>query len=149
MSKPVRSWVLPPLPRFGGANQYQNLLSSVTFWQDKFVYVIYRTHNPVGGKFDWKFDAIDPETGETSSPDLSRSGISGFQMMSYGDRLWLIGNGPNASYEMVDGVAQPAQFVMPRSWPHESQRFLLNGEAAFVEKKGQGFTVQHSKRARG
>ena len=137
-----RSWVLPPLPGFGGAYQYQNLLSSVTFWQDKFVYVIYRSHNPVAGVFDWKFDAIDPETGEISSPDMSLSGISGFQMMSYGDRLWLSGNGPKASsYEMVDGVAQPAQFVMPRAWPHESQRFLLHGEPAFVEKTGQNFSV--------
>ena len=136
-----RSWVLPPLPGFGGAYQYQNLLSSMTFWQDKFVYVTYRTYNPVAGVFDWKFEAIDPETGEISSPDLSLSGISGFQMMSYGDRLWLFGNGPNASYEMVDGVAQPAQFVIPGSWPQESQRFLLNGEPAFVERTGQNFTV--------
>ena len=136
-----RGWILPSLPGFGGAYQYYNLLNSVTFWQDKFV-ATYRTYNPVAGVFGWKFDAIDPETGEHSSLDLSLPGIIDFQMMSYGDRLWLAGNGPNASsYEMVDGVAQPAQFVMPRSWPHESQRFLLNGEPAFIEKKGQNFTV--------
>ena len=136
------NWPLPSLPGFGGAYQYHNLLNSVTFWNDKFVYVTYRSHNPVTGVFDWKFDAIDPETGETSRPDMSLSGISGFQLMSYGDRLWLSGNGPNASsYEMVEGVAQPSQFVMPRAWPHESQRFLLNGEPAYIEKKGQNFTV--------
>lgn len=142
-----RSWVLPPLPGFGGAYQYQNLLSSVTFWQDKFVYVIYHSHNPATAVFDWKFAAIDPETGESetgeySSPDLSLSGISGLHLMSYGDRLWLSDNGPKASsVEMVDGVAQPAQFVMPRAWPHESQRFLWNGQPAYIEKKGQDFTV--------
>ncbi len=138
----IRSWSLPPLPGFGDAYRFQNLLNSVTFWQDKFVYLTYRTHNPVTAVFDWKFETIDPETGETSSPDMSLSGISGFTPMSYGDRLWLLGHGTNASsYEMVDGVAQPSQFGLPRSWAQESQRFLLNGEPAFVERKGQNFTV--------
>lgn len=130
----IGGWSLPPLPG--------NLLNSVTFWNDKFVYVTYRSHNPVTGVFDWKFDAIDPETGEYSSPDMSISGFSGFQLMSYGDRLWLSGNGANASsYEMVDGVAQPSQFVTPKTWPRESQRFLLNGEPAYIDKKSQNFTV--------
>ncbi len=138
---------LPSLPGFGGAYQYQNLLSSVTFWQDQFVYLSYRKFNYVNvttgtGTFDGVLTGIDPETGQTSELSIHFSGTGGFQPMIYGDRLWLAGNGAiGSSLEVIDGGTRPAQFVMPRAWPHESQRFLLNGEPAYIEKTGQGFTA--------
>ena len=82
-----RGWMLPSLPGFGSAYQYQNQLNSVTFWQDKFIDISFQSYNSATTQFDWKFYAIDPETGEHSSPDISLSGISGFQEMSFGDRL--------------------------------------------------------------
>ena len=126
------------IPGFGETLAYGHLLTYATFWQDRFVY-------PGNGRltttgfFEWTVTATDPETGTESDLGWELSGRNGFSPMAFGERLWLVGNGE--SYEVVDGAAQPFTFVAPRSWPQEGQRFLLNGEAAYVEQAAAGFTV--------
>ena len=91
------------------------------------------------GEFDWTVSAIDPESGKTTDLGLSLRGRNYFSTRAYGDRLWFIGN--TESYELVDDVFQPAQFVTPRSWSSEGQWFLLNGAPAYLERVGNGFAV--------
>lgn len=132
---------LPPIPGFGGAYAYLHSLSLVTFWQDRFINLSYRHRSPEG-IYDWTLQAIDPETGQSTELDLAFSGSPGFKPMAFGNRLWLVGNtGSGSSYEVVDGVVRPSTFINPRGSQQDGQRFLLNGEAAYVEKSPQGFTV--------
>ena len=135
----MREWPLPLLPGLVSPLSYSNLLTyDAAFWRDKFVYV--SSGQPrSNGIFDWRVTATDPETGETTDLGLELSSRGGFLPMVFGDRLWFVGNGE--SFEVVDGAVQPSTFVTPRSWPQERQRFLLNGEAAHVEKVPNGFTV--------
>ncbi|MBC8115768.1 MAG: hypothetical protein H7062_15395, partial [Candidatus Saccharimonas sp.] len=131
-------WPPSPIPRIGGSMFYGSALSQTTFWRDQFLSVGFGKQRPEGG-FDWKVSTIDPESGESNATDLSLSGRNYFQTMSFGDRVWFIGN--TESYELVDGAFRPTQFAAPRSWPGEGQRFLLNGEPAYVEGANNGFTV--------
>ncbi|MBC8117122.1 MAG: hypothetical protein H7062_22235, partial [Candidatus Saccharimonas sp.] len=141
-------WPLASLPGFGGSMYYGSYLSSARFWRDQFLTVTYHVH-PSSSNFDWTVDfdwtvyTIDPESGESNATGLSLSGRNHYQTISFGDRVWFVGN--TESYELVDGEFQPAQFVMPRSWPGDGQRFLLNGEPAVVEKTNNGFTVSTMK----
>ena len=135
-------WPLTSVPGFGGPMFYGSYLSSGTFWRDKFLTITYHVQ-PSRGEFDWCVYTIDPESGESNDTGWSLAGRNYYQTMSFGDRVWFVGN--TESYELVDGTFQPAQFVMPRSWPGDGQRFLLNGEPAYVERQNTGFAVSTMK----
>ena len=131
-------WPLTSIPGFGGSMFYGSALSHTTFWRDQFLSVGYGKQRPEGG-FNWKVNTFDPESSEWTDLGLSWSGRNYFQTMSFGDRLWFFGN--TESFELVDGEFQPSQFVAPRSWLGDGQRFLLHGEPAYVERVNNGFTV--------
>ena len=134
------TWRLPPIPGTAGYVVYgNNILTHSTFWQDQFIYVSYRPPinfaSPV-----WTLYAISPESGETTMLDITVSGRGGIQPMSFGERLWLVGN--TESYEVAEGAMQPANLAAPRGWLPAEQRLLLNGEAAYVSGTPQsGFRV--------
>lgn len=133
----MREWPSMRIPFFGGTEYYFNQLTYATFWQDQFIQVKSSGHRSNGIR-DWTVSAIDSETGKTTDLGLRLSGRSGFQSMAFGDRLWFfenlwsVQNGP--SFELVDGVLKSSLFVPPRAGQQGGQEFLLNGEAACVER---------------
>ena len=134
------TWRLPPIPGTSRAVVYgNNILTDSTFWRDQFIYVTYR--QPVNfASLVCTIDAISPESGETTTLDITFTGRNGFQPMSFGERLWLIGG--TESYEVVEGAVQPANLAAPRGWFPAEQQLLLNGEAAYVSGTPQsGFRV--------
>lgn len=136
----TRSWPpLPPIPGFGGWRENDGLFTYAAFWRDQFVIGVTFHQQRADGPYDWKVLAFDAESGAQTDLGLSLSGRSGFHPMSFGDRLWFIGN--EESFELVDGVLQPATFSNAPAWPTDDQRFLLNGEAAYVSRTPTGFSV--------
>jgi uncharacterized RDD family membrane protein YckC len=137
-------WRLPRVLGFGGPYAYHQLVSSTAFWQDAFYYVTYRGLDPVSGTCDCRLERIDPETGEKSAVDTVFSCTTGLWPKEFDDRLWLVPvSGAGSSYELIDGVARPFVYIVPRTMPaaNECFRFLWKGEPAYVEKTPQGFSV--------
>lgn len=135
----TRQWPLPPIPGVGGTGQWGGYLSNAAFWRDHFITGIVGRSRPTEGVYDWKVSAIDAESGAKTDLGLTLPGSSGFHPMNFGDRLWFIGN--TESFELVDGHLRPATFAYAPAWPLDDQRFLLNGEAAYVSRSPTGFSV--------
>lgn len=131
-----RRWPMPSIPGLGGTLRTGNMLTYATFCQDRFVFDV---PSYVNGVYDHRVMAIDPETGKGTDLGWDMRNHGAFELMAFGDRLWLVGS--VESFEVVDGALRPSTFVASRSRPQEGQRFLLNGEAAYVVKAIQGFTV--------
>ncbi len=134
-----RQWPLPSIPGLGGTGQWDGVLTNATFWQDHFITGIVGQPPRADGIYDWKVSAIDAESGSKTDLGLTLSGSSGFHAMNFGDRLWFIGN--TESFELVDDELRPATFAYAPAWPVDEQRFLLNGEAAYVSRSPTGFSV--------
>ena len=136
------TWQLPPIPGTSRAVVYgNNILTHSTFWQDQFIYGYHRWHF-TNGTLELMVNAISPESGELTTLDITVAGRSGFQLMAFGERLWLVGD--KASYEVIEGAAQPATFVAPRLWLTDGQRLLLNGEAAYLSDLNGFIPIQVS-----
>ncbi len=120
---------------------------SSAFWRDQFVFIS-DISGAANGSFEWVVSTIDIETGKITELD-TRVRVPNFvQPTALGDHLWFAafnGSGPvpqGKSFEMIDGVLQPAEFVVLSSVIGEEQRFLLDGTPAYIVNLAtKGFQV--------
>ena len=100
------------------------------------------------GEFDqnarfmkWKFDALDPETGKTSTyvDDIVYTGS--YRTYQYGSRIWFEDVPSGKFSEIVAGRMIPSNLVTRTLVYRDGQTLLLNGEPATIEKGLEGFSI--------
>ncbi len=121
--------LLPLTPGLGMTKTYPNMMvSGSVFWRDELIYC--------NGTF-WVFGdgqpqiiSVNPETGQTTRIELKLAKRQYSQPIVFGDRLWWKGS---TVFEVVDGAAQPSDFVWPTTVHRDGNRFLWKGEPAVVD----------------
>lgn len=135
-----RLFAVMKIPGLGETHDYGNTLTWAPFWHDQF---IYHANAIYDGSPDWRFAAIDPESGRSNELAFRWRGPGGSLPRVYGDRLFLASHyfENRASAEVVDGRAKESNYVDPRFSLPQGQLFLLNGEPARVEYFVRRFVV--------
>ena len=131
------------IPGLGETHEFGNTLTYSRFWNDRFV-VMKNSPMPRGdGTADWRYEGIDPETGQSTEFDFSWPGRGGFRPHVYGDRLWLAAYHfmNEVSPEVIDGEAVASDYVEPGPMLRHSQSFLLRGQPARVEYVAGQFVI--------
>jgi uncharacterized RDD family membrane protein YckC len=105
------------------------------FWHDQFIQ--FREYGLVDGAIKWELDLINPRTRATTTLEGRSPGTWGAQVLVYGSRLWILGS--NSAVELVDGKFRPSSMAQPNFWGTE--RFLLEGEPAYLRSSSPGFTI--------
>ncbi len=131
------------IPGLGETHEFGNTLTYSPFWNDRFV-VMKNSPMPRGdGTADWKYEGIDPETGQSTEFNFSWPGRGGFRPQVYGHRLWLAAYDfmKEVSPEVIAGEAVASDYVEPRPMLRHGQSFLLRGEPARVQYLAGRFTI--------
>lgn len=97
--------------------------------------------------------AIDPETGKATERFIEWDQPFIPVMMEFGSRCWLIDPRPakkteshtdgnsNRTWEIVNGKPVPSEVTTPPTWCRKEQRFILDGQPAYVWGFPDGFRV--------
>jgi uncharacterized RDD family membrane protein YckC len=133
----MKRWPFQWNTNWGRVVQQGGMMSHTAFVRDRFLYLSYRDR--VNGVFQWNLTAFDPRTRTEASLKINVRGATGFQVLTFGSRLWLIA--PSEAYEVVGDTARPSTMVIPTPWVAESQRFLLDDEPAVIAKSGLRFAI--------
>ena len=123
------------LQEWGRVHRDEDFISD--FWQDRFVQFGY--HGQINGATPWTLQLIDPRSRVATSLTGETPGAGGPQVLVFGTRLWVIGT--NSAVELVDGTFQPSSMVHPNLHLDKQQRFLWDGEPAFLRGSTPGFTI--------
>ena len=131
------------IPGLGETHEFGSAFKYSRFWNDRFISM---KNFPVprgDGTADWKYEGIDPETGQSTEFKFGWPGRGGFRPHVYGDRLWLAAYKwmNEVSPEVIEGEAVASDYTEPGFMLQHSQSFLLRGEPARVEYFAGQFVI--------
>lgn len=132
------------IPGLGETHEFGNTLTYSPFWNDRFIAWKYPPVSHGDGTNDWKYEGVDPETGQSTNFNFSWRGRGAFRPQVYGHRLWLAGYrfAKEVSPEVIEDEAVASDYVEPEMgllW--QSQSFLLRGTPARVEYLAGRFVI--------
>ena len=122
--------LIPYVPGISSHVELGSVLGNAVFHNEKLVY-----NDGIVSAFDdgtFRIIEVDPVTDASKFLKLDLKKWWYHEPWVFGDRIWWIAG--NTAFEVIDGVAQPSNFVIPQFGSSQESQFLWKGKPTAIDK---------------